>query len=115
MYALDRAVPFGHCLAGLGEHEVLSLGRHGFQFDHWAGWPPPKVKGLAMVPTAGALAMARPPFVLCRRMLVSFHPIAILRGWACLALGRVRVSTPSSRLALIFSLSTVFDSVNERA
>ncbi len=29
--------------------------------------------------------------------------IAILRGWACFAFGRVSVSTPSSRLALIFS------------
>ena len=31
------------------------------------------------------------------------HPIAIFRGWAAFALGRVSVSTPSSRLALIFS------------
>ena len=31
------------------------------------------------------------------------QPIAILRGWACFALGSVSVRTPSSRLALIFS------------
>ena len=31
------------------------------------------------------------------------QPIAILRGWAALALGRVSVNTPSSRLALILS------------
>ena len=43
------------------------------------------------------------------------HPIAILRGWACLAFGKVSVSTPSSRLALILSRSTLFDRVNDRA
>ena len=42
------------------------------------------------------------------------HPIAILRGWACLAFGRVSVSTPSSRLAPIFSWSIVPESANER-
>jgi hypothetical protein len=31
------------------------------------------------------------------------QPIAIFRGWACFAFGRVSVNTPSSRLALIFS------------
>ena len=43
------------------------------------------------------------------------QPIAIVRGWAALALGRVRVSTPSSRSALILSWSTLFDSANDRA
>ncbi len=43
------------------------------------------------------------------------HPIAILRGCACLAFGKVKVSTPSSRLALIFSWSTALPSVKERA
>ena len=43
------------------------------------------------------------------------HTIAIFLGWACLAFGRVRVSTPSSRLALIFSWSTVLPRVKERA
>jgi hypothetical protein len=41
--------------------------------------------------------------------------MAILRGCACFALGSVSVSTPSSRLALIFSWSTLFDSVKDRA
>jgi hypothetical protein len=36
------------------------------------------------------------------------QPIVILRGCAALALGRVSVKTPSSRLALIFSWSTLF-------
>ena len=34
------------------------------------------------------------------------HSIAIFLGCACLAFGKVSVSTPSSRLALIFSWST---------
>jgi hypothetical protein len=43
------------------------------------------------------------------------QPIAIFRGWACCAFGKVSVNTPSSRLALIFSRSTLFESVNDRA
>ena len=43
------------------------------------------------------------------------HAIAIFLGCACLAFGKVSVSTPSSRLALIFSWSTALPSVKERA
>jgi hypothetical protein len=50
-----------------------------------------------------------------RSRRASHHPIAILRGWACLAFGRVSVSTPSSRLALIFSWSIVLESAKDRA
>jgi hypothetical protein len=43
------------------------------------------------------------------------YPIAIFLSWACLAFGSVSVSTPSSRLAPIFSLSIAPDRVNERS
>ena len=44
-----------------------------------------------------------------------FYPIAIFRGWACFALGRVRVNTPSSRFAPILSWSISPPSAKERA
>ena len=70
---------------------------------------------LQIGPKRPSLSTSDLPSCSARSMLISFHPIAILRGWACLALGKVRVRTPSSRLALIFSRSTLFESVNERA
>ena len=42
------------------------------------------------------------------------QPIEIRRGWASLAFGSVRVSTPSSSWALIRSWSILLDSVKDR-
>ena len=41
--------------------------------------------------------------------------MAIRLGWACFAFGKVRVSTPSSSWALIFSWSILLDRAKDRA
>jgi hypothetical protein len=45
----------------------------------------------------------RYPIIAGQTRAAFVQPIAIFRGWACFAFGRVSVNTPSSRLALIFS------------
>jgi len=60
-------------------------------------------------------AANRYPIIAGARCAAFVQPIAIFRGWACFAFGTVSVNTPSTRLALILSWSTLFDSVNDRA
>ena len=58
--------------------------------------------------------MIRPDRKACPTRPAVAYAIAILRGWACLALGSVRVSTPSSRFAAISGRSLLCEE-GERA